>query len=313
MLQPAADKNKPLLVVVAGPTASGKTGVAIQLARHFQTDILSADSRQCYRELNIGVAKPNPAELAAAKHFFIDSHSIHHPADAASFATYGLGVLDNIFSEKNIAIAAGGTGLYIKALCQGVDDIPEVPAPVREQVVELFNAGGLEELQKKLKETDPLYYREGEINNPQRVMRALEVAMHTGFSIKHYQQGLAKPRPFRVLYLGMEVAREQLHRQINQRVDTMMETGLLNEAEQLLPFRQLNALQTVGYAELFDYFDNKISLQEAVEQIKIHTRQYAKRQITWFKKVPGIHWIAPASLDEMKRIIGEQLNNRLHE
>lgn len=309
----AGNNNKPLLVVVAGPTASGKTGVGINLATTFQTEILSADSRQCYRELNIAVAKPSPAELQKVKHHFIDSHSIHQPVDAAAYAGYGLSVLENLFKAHNIAIAVGGTGLYLKALCEGVDEIPKTPENIRETVISVFKNNGLEGLQEKLHEADPLYYGDGEIQNPQRVMRALEVMLHTGKSIRQFQQGVAQKRPFRVLYLGMQVTKEKLHQQINRRVDEMMAAGLLKEAEQLFPLRHLNALQTVGYTELFDHFEEKTSLDEAVELIKIHTRQYAKRQITWFKKVPGMQWIAPDSVEEMKDKIREYMNNRVHE
>jgi len=296
---PTADTSLPLLVVVAGPTASGKTGVGIQIARHFQSEILSADSRQCYRELNIGVAKPSPPELHAAKHYFIDSHSIHQPVDAAGFAEYGLAVLGHLFKKKNIAVAVGGTGLYIKALCEGVDDIPKIPETIREELVSLYEKQGIGGLQEKLKMVDPVYFADGEIKNPQRVMRALEVSLHTGKSIRQFQQSLAKPRPFRILYLGLDVQREKLHQQINTRVDEMMQAGLLKEAEQLMPYRHLNALQTVGYTELFDYFDGKTTLDQAIDLIKIHTRQYAKRQITWFKKVPGMNWVAPERVEEM--------------
>lgn len=309
MSQPADDNSKPLLVVVAGPTASGKTSVAIQLAQHFQTSILSADSRQCYRELNIGVAKPSPSELSAANHYFIDSHSIHQPVDAAAYAGFGLSILDKLFLEKDISIAVGGTGLYIKALCEGVDDIPKVPANIREEVLSLHQTLGISGLQEKLREIDPQYFADGEIQNPQRVMRALEVSIATGKSIRNFQQGQVKPRNFRVLYFGLDVQREKLHQQINLRVDEMMKAGLLKEAESLLPFRHLNALQTVGYTELFDYFDGKTSLDEAVELIKIHTRQYAKRQVTWFKKVPGMNWIAPGAVEEMKGKVLEYMNN----
>lgn len=308
MAQPAEDKSKPLLVVVAGPTASGKTNVAIQLAQYFQTSILSADSRQCYLELNIGVAKPSQAELDAAKHYFIGSHSIHQPVDAAAYAEYGLSILDELFREKNIAIAVGGTGLYIKALCEGVDDIPKVPANIREEVISIYQTSGLEGLQEKLKQVDPQYFADGEIKNPQRVMRALEVRIATGKSIRNFQKGQVTERNFRVLFFGLDVPREKLHRQINQRVEEMMKAGLLKEAESFIPFRHLNALQTVGYTELFDYFDGKSSLDQAIELIKIHTRQYAKRQVTWFKKVNGMNWVAPEAVEEMKGRIQEYMN-----
>jgi tRNA dimethylallyltransferase len=297
------EKLKPLLVVVAGPTASGKTNIAIQLARYFQTDILSFDSRQCFREMNIGVAKPTEAELAQAKHHFIHSHSIREPVDAALFESYGLNALQTIFSNHQIAIAVGGTGLYMKALCEGIDPMPLIPEEIRSSIRNLFQNQGLEAIQHCLKQEDPEFATSGEMHNPQRVMRALEVIRSTGKSIRHFQQKTPVERPFRILYLGMQLPKEVLHERINARVDLMLKEGLLAEVQQLLPFKNLNALQTVGYKEIFDHLEGKISLQEAAEWIKIHTRQYAKRQMTWFSKVAGIHWVAPDNPEIMIDLI----------
>jgi tRNA dimethylallyltransferase len=295
--------KKPLLVVVAGPTASGKTAVAIALAKCYQTSILSADSRQCFREMSIGVAKPTEFELAQVPHFFINTHSIHEAADAAMFESYGMDVLKGIFANNDIAIAAGGTGLYIKALCEGMDNMPDINPEIRNRVRLLYEKEGITAISDALKEYDPLYAQTGETQNPQRVMRALEVAIQTGNSIRTYQQGKKHERFFNTLYIGMDVAKEILHQRINQRVDSMMEAGLLDEVKKLLPYRQLNALQTVGYKELFDYFDKKLSLDMAVDQIKTHTRQYAKRQMTWFKRVKNMNWFFPSDVPGIMQCI----------
>jgi tRNA dimethylallyltransferase len=297
------DMNRPLLVVVAGPTASGKTAVAIQLARFFNTEILSFDSRQCFTELKIGVARPSDEELSAVPHHFIASHSIHDPMDAAGYEKYALGILSTIFTEKKIAIAVGGTGLYIKALCEGVDAIPEIPEQIRSHVRELYAREGMDTLLEHLKIEDPQYFKDGELKNPQRVMRALEVSLHCGTSIRNFQTKNVAERNFRVFYLGMDIPKEVLHQRIDKRVDTMVSNGLLEEARDLFKYRHLNALQTVGYKEFFDYFDGKTPIQEAIERIKIHTRQYAKRQITWFKKNPDIHWVQPENTMDMRRLI----------
>jgi tRNA dimethylallyltransferase len=286
-----ATKTKPLLVVVAGPTASGKTALAIALARHFGAEILSADSRQCYRELNIGVARPSPEELAAVPHHFIASHSIHHPVDAAAYEQYALEILPRLFANRGLAIAVGGTGLYIKALLQGIDAMPPIPEELRQKIRTLYKNQGLASMQQMLAEKDPLYAANGEMQNPHRVLRALEVVLATGKSIRHFQRGEGANRPFNHLIVGLNPDRALLHRRIQQRVEAMVAAGLEAEARQLYPMRHLNALQTVGYQEFFDFFEGKISRENAIEQIKIHTRQYAKRQVTWFKKQAGIFFI----------------------
>lgn len=290
-------------MVIAGPTASGKTGVAIQLARHFNTEILSADSRQCYREMNIGVARPSTFELAQVPHHFIASHSIRDNVDAALYEELGLAILNHIFTTEDIAIAVGGTGLYIKALCEGIDPMPVIPEQVRREVRTMYGTQNLEAIQHRLKAIDPEYAMTGEMQNPQRVMRALEVVMATGKSIRHFQTKKNANRPFGVLYLGMELPKETLHERINLRVDKMVEEGLVEEVKGLLPFKTLNALQTVGYRELFDYLEGKNTLADAIALVKTHTRQYAKRQMTWFKKVAGMHWVAPDNIEEMVSLI----------
>lgn len=278
------------IIIIGGPTASGKTALAIQLARHFNTDIISADSRQCYREMTIGVAKPSEEELQQVKHWFINSHSIHEEVNAASFEQYALQKAEEIFQQHDVAVMVGGTGLYIKAFCEGLDDMPPVNAALRHQLNEAFEQNGLAWLQQQVAEQDPLYYSNGETQNPQRMIRALEVKMQTGKSIREFQRQQTVVRPFNIVKLAIDLPKEILHQRINHRVELMMEAGLLNEVQSLHPYKQLNALRTVGYTELFDYTDQKISLEEAVEEIKKNTRHYAKRQMTWFRKDKAFRW-----------------------
>lgn len=293
-------------MVIAGPTASGKTNVAIKLAQHFNTEILSCDSRQCYREMDIGVAKPLPEELALVPHHFINSHSIHESVDAAVYERYGQQALEKIFTRQKIAIAVGGTGLYLKALCESVDQMPAIPDEIRNDVRTLYEKEGLNGLHEKLKITDPAYFSKGEIQNPQRVMRALEISLHTNKSILTLQTKKARERTFRIMYIGLDLPREILYQRINQRVDEMMDAGLEDEVKTLLPFRKLNALQTVGYTELFDFYVGTCTLPQAVDKIKQHTRNYAKRQITWFKKIHGMQWIAPHEMSKLIYLINEK-------
>lgn len=282
-------KNKTCLVIV-GPTAVGKTSIAIQLAQHFNTQIISADSRQCYNELNIGVAKPTPDQLQEVKHYFINSHSIHQEVNAKVFEEYALQKVNAIFNGHNVAVIVGGTGLYIKAFCEGMDDIPVIDPVKRNEIIHIFENNGLEWLQKEVEKNDPLYFSKGEIQNPQRMMRALEVKISTGKSIIEFQSNKKSERNFNIVKIGLELPKEQLHQNIHNRIDDMMRHGLLNEVKELSSFKHLNALQTVGYKELFDHLEGKLFLEEAIEQIKINTRHYAKRQVTWFKKDKEIKW-----------------------
>jgi tRNA dimethylallyltransferase len=296
MKQMALAKNK-TVIIVGGPTAAGKTSVAIELAEKFETEIISADSRQCFKELNIGVARPSERELQAAKHYFIASHSIHDLVNAGNFEQYALKKVNEIFGTHNVAIMVGGTGLYIKAFCEGMDEMPGVPAEVRRSIMMNYEKNGLEWLQRETQKKDPVFYQTGEIQNPQRLMRALEVAEATGQSILEFRKGRAVQRDFNIVKIGLELPKEELHRNINTRVDKMIEAGLVAEVKRLLPYKHLNALQTVGYAEIFDYLDGKTSLKDAIELIKTNTRQYAKRQVTWFKKDKDINWIDASSID----------------
>ncbi len=271
-------------IIIAGPTAVGKTSYGIKLAQKYHTQIISADSRQCFRELNIGVAKPSPAQLETIHHYFINSHSIHDEVNAKVFEEYAIDAIYKIFETNDFAIIAGGTGLYIKAFCEGLDDIPAASDLIRREINEAYKIHGLEWLQSEIKKQDPLYFSSREIENPQRMIRALGIKLSTGQSILNFQSGKKIKRNFEIKKVYLEIPREELYQRINNRVYDMMNDGFLKEAETLFPHRHLNALQTVGYKELFEYIDGRTSLPAAVENIKKNTRQFAKRQITWFKK-----------------------------
>lgn len=289
-----AARNK-TVIIIAGPTAVGKTAVAIDVARHFGTEIISADSRQCYRELEIGVARPSEEELAQAKHYFIASHSIHKKVNAVTFENYGLEKTAQIFEKHEVAVMVGGTGLYIKAFTDGMDEIPEVPEAIHHEVIQAYINNGLEWLQQQVQENDPQFFETGEIQNPQRLMRALEVWKATGRSILSFRKGEKAQRDFIIKKVALELPKPELHLRINSRVDKMIEHGLAEEVRSLIPYQHLNALQTVGYKELFAYFNKETTLPEAIELIKKNTRQYAKRQMTWFKKDKEFVWCPPHS------------------
>lgn len=286
---------KKTCIIIAGPTAVGKTEVALNLARSFNTRIISADSRQCFTELSIGVAKPAASELAEVFHYFINTHSIHENISAASFEKYALASADEIFLDNDITIMVGGTGLYINAFCHGLDPIPNIEKNIREEIMAAYENQGIQWLQEKIMKEDPAFHASGEIHNPQRMMRALEVIRSTGKSIQAFRNTQKKERPFDIIKIGLELPRNDLYQRINKRVDIMIQSGLENEARSLLPFRNLNALQTVGYRELFSYFDAEMTRPQAINLIKQHTRNYAKRQMTWFKKDNEIVWLPPDS------------------
>ncbi|MBA4197529.1 MAG: tRNA (adenosine(37)-N6)-dimethylallyltransferase MiaA [Chitinophaga sp.] len=285
------------VVIIVGPTAVGKTAFAVKLAQLLNTKIISADSRQCYKELNIGVAKPNKDELKAVPHYFINSHSVYEEVNAVVFEKYALECAEAIFQQNNIAVMVGGTGLYIKAFSEGMDEMPAIPASVRDAIIQQYNEKGLNWLQREVQTKDNTFWQTAEQQNPQRLMRALEVVTATGKSITSFKQNKKVERPFKIVKIGLELPREQLHHNINKRVDSMMQQGLLKEVETLIPLQQLNALQTVGYAELFDYFNHKLILDKSVEQIKVNTRHYAKRQMTWFRKDTAVEWHNAATVD----------------
>ncbi len=280
-------------IIISGPTAVGKTSVAVELASHLDTEIISADSRQCYKELNIGVAKPEEVDLQKVKHHFISSHSIHESITAVEFEKYALNAIETIFENNDVAVLVGGTGLYIKAFCSGFDPIPPVAAEIRNSIIQQYELLGMDWLTESLIQKDTDFAKTGEMKNPQRMMRALEVIESTGKSILSFQSQQKKIRNFNIVKFGLELPRQELYDRINLRVDLMMESGLLKEVESLLPHHKLNALQTVGYKELFDFVNGHKTLDEAVNLIKQNSRHYAKRQMTWFKKDESISWIEP--------------------
>ncbi|HTC00039.1 MAG TPA: tRNA (adenosine(37)-N6)-dimethylallyltransferase MiaA [Ferruginibacter sp.] len=279
-----------ICIVIVGPTAVGKTNIAIQLAQHFSTDIISADSRQCFKELNIGVAKPSSEELKLVKHYFINSHSIQEEMNTAIFEQYALKSINEIFKKNDIAIMVGGTGLYVKTFCHGIDEVPKVSPEIKEKVIADYEWEGLEWLQKEVEKVDPLYYAKGENKNPTRLIRALEVKLSTGKSILDFQMHNRKKRDFDIIKIGLDMPREVLYDRINARVNVMMQDGLEEEVKSLEQYKKLNALQTVGYRELFSYLEDDISLEYAVQMIKQNTRNYAKRQLTWFKADEQVQW-----------------------
>ncbi len=294
-------KNK-IAIVIAGPTGIGKTQTAIHLSRALKSaPIISADSRQCYKEMNIGVARPSADELLQAPHYFVASHSVTDIVNAGVFEQYALQLATEFFKTHNYIIVCGGTGLYIDAFCNGLDEVPPTNEAIREKLNRLYNHNGLAWLQQEVSVKDPLFFASGEIKNPHRLLRALEVMESTGKSITQYRTNIQQSRPFQVIKFCLQLPRAVLYERINTRVNKMMEQGLLNEVQQLLPYRHLKALNTVGYAELFNYLDNNISLQQAVDKIKQHTRNYAKRQITWFNKDKYI----PVQPEDMSFILGQ--------
>lgn len=287
------------VVIIVGPTAVGKTGIAIELAHYFNTEIISADSRQCFKELNIGAARPSAEELEKIKHYFIASHSITEPVNAAVFEKYALEKTREIFKTHDQAVMVGGTGLYVKAFCEGLHEMPVTDPAIRERIVRDYEEKGLTWLQQEIKINDPEFFQKAEIKNPQRMMRALEIKQSTGQSILSFRKGEKAKRDFRIVRVGLELPKEELHWKIHERVDRMMSEGLLDEVKELKPFKKYNALQTVGYSELFGYLDEKITLAEAIELIKRNTRQYAKRQMTWFRKDKEVHWFASTDLQQI--------------
>jgi tRNA dimethylallyltransferase len=281
------------LVIVVGPTAVGKTTVAVRLARHFQTDVISADSRQVFRELVIGTAKPGPEERAAAVHHFVDSRSVFEPYDAGSYATEVMSLLDRLFETHTHAILSGGSGLYIKALLEGFDELPEIPERVRKSVVAEYESRGLAGLQEELLAKDPDYFDAVDRKNPQRLMRAIEVIRHSGKPFSGFHNKTTRTLPFEVIKIGLERPREELYSRIDARMDGMIHLGLFEEAAKLFPHRQLPALQTVGYQEIFGHLEGKYDREEAIRLLKRNSRRYAKRQLTWFRKDKSIAWFHP--------------------
>ena len=294
--------NNKYLITVLGPTAIGKTKLGIQLAEHFETEVLSADSRQFYREMRIGTAVPSDEELARVRHHFIQDRSVLEDYNVGSFEQDAIELLEDKFRTRKVMVMVGGSGLYVDAVLNGLDEFPEVDASVREKLVELLDEKGLEPLQEMLQKLDPVSYERIDIQNRQRIVRALEICIGTGKPFSSFWMNRRKERSFRSIKIGLRADRQLVYRRINERVDLMMEQGLLEEARRLYPHRDLNALQTVGYRELFSHFDGDLSLEEAVSEIKKNTRRFAKRQGTWFRKDEDITWFDHD--EEPAKIIG---------
>ncbi|MCF8244487.1 MAG: tRNA (adenosine(37)-N6)-dimethylallyltransferase MiaA [Saprospiraceae bacterium] len=276
------------LIVIGGATATGKTTAAIQVAQHFQTEILSADSRQFYREMSIGTAKPTADELARVPHHFINSHSVQTNYSVGDFEADALILLEKLFIKHDVVVLVGGSGLFIRACCEGLDEFPEVPPTIIAELESKLKTEGIAALQAELELVDPIYFEQVDLNNPHRLIRALSVCRASGVPFSSFRTKEKKQRFFKSIYLLMELERPVLYEKINSRVDEMIAQGLLEEASSLHPLKNLNALQTVGYQELFDFFEEKCTLEEAIDKIKQNSRRYAKRQSTWFRKDP--HW-----------------------
>lgn len=302
--------SKNILVSVVGPTAVGKTSFAIELAKYLRTEIISADSRQFYREMEIGTAKPDQNELAEVCHHFIHSHSIAEYYSVGRFERDALNKLTTLFAKHHEVVAVGGSGLFFKALWEGMDEMPEVDLDLRDRLNKEFNEKGLGTLLEELQEKDPEYYHQVDQNNHQRVIRSLEVIRTTGKPFSSFRKGSKQERDFINVKIGLEMGREQLYERINKRMDVMIESGLFEEAERLVPFRQHNALQTVGYSEIFGYFDGLYDRDEAIRLLKRNSRRYAKRQITWFRKDPEVVWMDPLALEKAKALIEDARNNQ---
>lgn len=291
------------LIVIAGPTASGKTELAIQLANYLETEIISCDSRQVFKEMSIGTAKPTPEELARATHHLINSHSIHENFSAGDFEREGLALLSKLFQKYDDVVMVGGSGLYIRALCHGLDNFPEIKEGIRDQLNRELIEGGIEKLQQELKNVDPEYYSRLDISNSQRLIRGLEIYRSSGQPASYFRKANHVDRPFGIVKIGVELPRETLYDRINKRVDVMVNDGLIDEVKSLESLKQLNALNTVGYSEIFSYLSHEINLDEALERIKRNTRRYAKRQITWFNREQGLIWVEQPDLEKLKKLL----------
>lgn len=301
--------NSKTLIVIVGPTAVGKTALAIALAQHFSTEIISADSRQFFKEMSIGTAKPGAEELAAAKHHFIDSHSIHTFFSTGDFEKQALEVLQQIFIHHDLAIMAGGSGLYLDAVTRGLDELPDTDQHIRNALNLQYETEGIEPIKTQLEAADPEYFSKVDQANPQRMIRGLEFFLSTGKKVSSFLTNTKKERPFRIIKIGLNMERPQLYDQINKRVDLMLQNGLLDEVKALSAYKELNALKTVGYNELFAYLDGLTTYEDAVDKIKQNTRRFAKRQLTWFRRDGQTHWFGPGQTSAVISYLEEEINN----
>ena len=301
--------NKTLIVVV-GPTAVGKTAVAIKLAQLFNTEVISADSRQIFKELSIGTAKPSDAELAMVPHHFINTHSIREDYDAAQYGQDALILITRLFERHDNLILCGGSGLYIKAVCEGFDDIPDVPSGIREELMQHYEQQGIQWLQNQMQALDPAYFQTIDQKNPHRLIRALEVRLATGVSIATFRTQKKIRHPFAILKIGLELPREDLYHRIDERMDSMIAQGLFEEAKNLHKYRNQQALQTVGYQEVFDFIEGQYDEEEAIRLLKRNSRRYAKRQLTWFKRDTEIHWFKPYDVEKISQLVSQFIQHK---
>lgn len=299
--------RRPTLIVIVGPTGSGKTSLSIDIARHYSAPIISTDSRQVYRGMAIGTAQPSAEELATAEHHFIADREIFDDFNCGRYEQEALARLEELFSKHDVVVAVGGSGLYIQALCDGLDALPEADDELRQELKHRLENEGIESLVAQLRELDEKYVEEVDVYNPQRIVRALEVCLVSGRPYSELRRGSVAQRNFDIIKVGTEMDREVLYDRINRRVDIMLRDGLLSEVEALLPHRHLNSLQTVGYREFFDYFDGKCSLEESVELVKRNSRRYAKRQMTWFRRDESIAWFSPERVEEIIEYIDSKI------
>lgn len=290
---------KKTLIIIAGPTAVGKTALSIQLAQQYQCPVISADSRQFFKEMSIGTAKPTQQEMQGITHYFIDNKSIFENYNVGQYEKEAIELIDELFKQHEKLIVVGGSGLYINALINGVDEFEEIPLSIREKIIEEYQHKGIAFLQQELKTLDPVFYNKVDTNNPQRMMRAIEVCWHTGKPFSEQRTQIKKERSFQCIPLLINMEREKLYQRINERVEVMMQQGLLDEVNKLVEYKTLNALNTVGYKELFDFLDNSIPLEKAVELIKQNTRRYAKRQLTWFNHQGDFETFLPTDFEKI--------------
>jgi len=281
------------LIVITGPTGVGKTSTSIKIARHFNADIVSADSRQIFKEMRIGTAVPDEKELSAVKHHFIQTHSIHKNYNASRFEMEALDLLQNLFKKNDVVLLVGGSMLYIDAVCNGIDVMPDADLDIRRQLKEQFANEGIESLRLQLKKLDPKYYSQVDLKNQNRIVHALEICLTTGKPYSSFRSNKKKKRPFSILKIGLNCQREKLHERINRRVNKMLEHGLEKEAKKLYSHKELTALNTVGYREFFSYFNGDILREKAIELIKRNSRRYARKQLTWFRKDTEMNWFQP--------------------
>ena len=298
------------LIVLTGPTGIGKTSVGIKLARHFKTEIVSSDSRQIFKELNIGTAVPSKEELATITHHFIQTHSITDNYNASRYENDALNVINTLFKTNRIVLLVGGSMLYIQAVCNGIDIMPDADLEIRKSLKEKLENEGLESLRFQLKKLDPYYYSEVDLKNPNRIIHALEISIMTGKPYSSFRSNPKKKRPFSIIKIGLNCDREILHNRINKRVDQMIETGLENEAKSFYHLKHLNALNTVGYREFFSHFDNEISRDKAIELIKRNSRRYARKQLTWFRSDEQMIWFEPGQIDEIINFISNRISEK---